>query len=61
MTDITYDTDACATPATLGWDVVRFYEGKAHRMGTYGSPKKAFAEKHAVEDLYFGSVEVIAR
>lgn len=61
MTKLTYDTDACATDASLGWDVVHFYDGKAHRLGTYATPNKAYATRNMVEKEYFGSVEVITR
>jgi hypothetical protein len=61
MTDITYDTDACATPASLGYDVVHFYDGKAHRLGTYGSSRIAFGTRNEIEKEYIGSVEVISR
>lgn len=61
MTDIAYDTDACTTDSSLGWDVVHFYDGKAHRLGTYPSPNKAHATKVSLDGVYFGSVEVIAR
>ena len=61
MTDIAYNTDECTQPTSLGWDVVHFYDGKAHRLGTYGSPKVANYTANELRSEYYGSVEVISR
>lgn len=52
MTQITYDTDDCTTDATLGFDVVRIYDGKVHRAGTYSSQRIARETAERMGDTY---------